>query len=247
MSIKKILALSFFFYFLTLSVLFLYLLKPASTQLIVSPHTLPDLATLEDIQERKDRFLTLLDPLINIANAKINQERDQIIKIEARFLQDSLSPKNRRELAILTRKYEVKETELALKIEKLKLRINVIPKALVLVQAANESAWGTSRFALTANNLFGQWCFSKGCGIVPNNRAPGARHEVQKFPNLLAAIESYMLNINTHDAYRELRTIRAKQNAASALQLVEGLESYSERGEDYIRELKQMIRFNNLE
>ena len=42
------------------------------------------------------------------------------------------------------------------------------------MQAANESAWGTSRFARIGLNFFGQWCYSKGCGMVPKRRNTGA-------------------------------------------------------------------------
>src|SRR5690606_15885495 len=132
-------------------------------------------------------------------------------------------------------KYKVKKSEpLEKQLHILNLRINKVPPSLVLTQAANESAWGTSRFALDANNLFGQWCFTEGCGIVPANRATDAKHEVKHFDSVQDAVASYLRNINTHRAYRVLRKLRLelenKGEIASGYQLAGELGSYSERG-----------------
>ena len=116
------------------------------------------------------------------------------------------------------------------------------------MQAANESAWGTSRFAQQGYNFFGLWCYKKGCGFVPARRNSGANHEVAKFENLSRATYTYMRNINRHDAYRELRHIRASLRRAqlpvTGLALAEGLMNYSERGAAYVNELQNMIRYN---
>ena len=122
---------------------------------------------------------------------------------------------------------------------------------MVLAQAAIESAWGTSRFARQANNLFGQWCFAPGCGIVPLHRPSDATYEVEKFPSVGAAVEAYYLNLNTHAAYRALRTIRRESRlqgkTLSGALMVAGLEKYSGRGIHYVEELRSMIRTNQLE
>jgi Bax protein len=59
---------------------------------------------------------------------------------------------------------------------------------------------------------------------------------------------SYMRNLNSHPAYRDLRAIRLKlsesQKEVTGHALAEGLMKYSERGEEYIKELRQMIRVN---
>ena len=95
-----------------------------------------------------------------------------------------------------------------------------------------------------------QWCFIKGCGIVPEQRAGDAFHEVASFKSPYASVRSYMLNINRHDAYQELRRIRAEalknKGFASGTVVAGGLESYSERGHEYIDEVRSMIRFNKL-
>src|SRR5690606_11880502 len=129
-------------------------------------------------------------------------------------------------------------------------RVDVLPSSLVLAQAANESAWGTSRFAVEGNNYFGQWCFTEGCGLVPDRRLSEASHEVKAFTSAGESVEAYFMNINTFGAYQGLRLMREELRRSGqiidGLTLAEGLESYSERGEEYIEELQSMIQFNEL-
>lgn len=129
-------------------------------------------------------------------------------------------------------------------------RVDVIPTSLVLAQAANESAWGTSRFAREGNNIFGQWCFDEGCGLVPNRRGEDASHEVRAFASVEAAVRAYFRNLNTHPSYEDLRTLRASMRMQglplNSMVLARGLTRYSERGMDYVLELQDMIRINEL-
>lgn len=130
-------------------------------------------------------------------------------------------------------------------------RVDTLPAALVLAQAANESAWGTSRFAREGNNLFGQWTFTPGTGIVPKGRPPGATYEVRRFRDLEDSIRGYFTNLNTHAAYRELRktrqTLRTQGKEVTGKILAGGLSRYSSRGYAYVREIQSMIDHNNLE
>jgi Bax protein len=129
-------------------------------------------------------------------------------------------------------------------------RADIVPASLAIAQAANESAWGTSRFAKLGNNFFGQWCFSKGCGIVPKSRDTNKNHEVADFRSPADSVESYMLNLNTHDAYKPLRKIRQslreEDKAVTGVALSYGLGKYSERGDEYGKEIREMISFNKL-
>ena len=135
-------------------------------------------------------------------------------------------------------------------LEELMLRVDFIPVSLVLAQAANESAWGVSRFAVEGNNIFGQWCYEKGCGIVPARREAGAKHEVKIFDNVQNSIKAYFLNINTHDSYSYLRDLRAKMRDRSLkldpMSLAIGLGRYSERGDSYVDEIQRIIIQNDL-
>ena len=151
-------------------------------------------------------------------------------------------------LKSLARKYRVEwnESDPQSVIDTLRRRIDLVPVPLVLVQAAKESGWGTSRFAREGNNLFGQWCYTKGCGIVPARRSSGAKHEVQVFDSVEDAINAYLHNINTADAYRSLREIRARQRKAGktpdGIALADGLLYYSQRREAYVKEVKLMLQ-----
>ena len=78
-----------------------------------------------------------------------------------------------------------------------------------MAQAANESGWGTSRFALEGNALFGQWTWSKK-GISPKKKDPNKSHKVLQFQILKASVRAYKNNLNTHNAYKEFREARAQ-------------------------------------
>ena len=99
--------------------------------------------------------------------------------------------------------------------------------------------------------MFGIWCFREGCGVKPLRREAGRKYEVAKYNTVEESVEAYMLNINSHRAYRELRNIRstarATDNNLSGIALAEGLAGYSARGEQYVKEIKQLIRVNKLQ
>ena len=124
--------------------------------------------------------------------------------------------------------------------------MDIVPLQLALVQAAKESSWGRSRYAVQSNNIFGQWCFKQGCGVIPKERPAGARHEVRKFDSVSDAIRSYIHNLNSHYRYNNLREIRQslRQNgqAIEGDELVDGLLFYSERRHQYVEEIRSMIR-----
>lgn len=130
-------------------------------------------------------------------------------------------------------------------------RINTVPSSLALAQSANESAWGTSRFAQEGNNYFGQWCFQPGCGLVPKSRTAGKTHEVEKFSSAADSVKAYIDNLNRNSAYEKLRSLRAqraeKNGSFSGTELAPGLLKYSERGKEYVLEIQSMIRINKLE
>ena len=119
-----------------------------------------------------------------------------------------------------------------------------------MAQAANESAWGTSRFAREGKNFFGQWCYTEGCGIIPARRLAGASHEVRRFDSVFDSVEAYIMNLNTFPNYQQLRDIRQQVRQSGrtidGISLSEGLDSYSSRGDEYIFELQSMIYSNNL-
>lgn len=211
---------------------------------------IPDFAVIQDVTVKKKAFFNYLLPEIKRQNQKIMEERHFLLGM-AQKLQNGepLSLRNQARLDTLAEKYKLKsKAEPLVRVETLLVSADIIPPELVLVQAANESAWGTSRFARQGYNFFGLWCFKKGCGFVPSRRTDGAAHEVARFNNLSHAVMTYMRNLNRHAAYREMRKIRQalrdNHQPVSAEAMVQGLMNYSERGQDYIDELLNMIRYN---
>ena len=210
----------------------------------------PDFSVYTQVEDKKAAFFNYLRPEVEKQNAYLLTLRHYVQTLYRKALaEEPFSEDDITRLAWLEKEYRVKSSDpLNTKLLNLLQKIDVLPAELVLVQAANESAWGTSRFAREGYNFFGMWCFVEDCGFVPKRRNEGAVHEVAKYDDLSQAMYSYMRNLNRHPAYKDLRDIRAqlrnsgKEVTANAL--VEGLTRYSERGEEYIHELQQMIRVN---
>ncbi|WP_428772468.1 glucosaminidase domain-containing protein [Vibrio sp.] len=215
----------------------------------------PDFSSFSDVNEKKSAFFGFLLPGVAYENQRILQERSVLDGAKKSFQQSKLSDKQTKQLNRLARKYDlpIEKNEFSLDwFDEMLVRVNVIPYPLVLTQAANESAWGTSRFARQGNNYFGQWCYQQGCGLVPLSRVEGMTHEVAKFKSAQQSIHNYFMNVNRNAAYQELRQLREALveqgkdllGTESALHLTDGLLKYSERGLDYVNDLKAMIRHN---
>ena len=214
---------------------------------------IPAFKEISHIPARKQAFFDYLTPAIEYQNQLI-RERRQIVKgIEIKLNHaEEITSAQQKYMVTMRERYRVPADSTTDEAVALLLRrVDTIPVSMVLAQAAMESAWGTSRFAREANNLFGQWCFTKGCGVVPAKRSKGLTHEVQKFASVDKAIASYFLNINSHPTYvltRDAREkLRAKGKALTGHAMVVGLEKYSAKGQEYIDELRSMIRSNKLE
>ena len=197
------------------------------------------------VEKKKSIFFRLILPLILVSNENILSDRE-IVQTAA------LNSEKLVNLAIKYRVIKNQNTPLTkpLRLQLLK-RVNTIPPSLALAQAAEESGWGTSRFALEGNAFFGQWDFS-GKGIKPKQqRKELGNYGIASFDSPLASVEGYMLNINTGSAYQALRDLRAEQvmnnKAYSGILLAGTLINYSERREEYIRGLRTLIRYNKLE
>jgi Bax protein len=210
----------------------------------------PNFSSYKNVLKKKKAFFSYLLPEIRKENNLVRAERKQVLELHEQTIQGNELPDGEQEfLDELRVKYRVAEdlSNQDASAELIK-RVDIIPAELILVQAANESGWGTSRFAQKGYNFFGLWCFSKDCGFVPKQRNKGTVHEVAKFRDLSHAVKTYLHNLNRHYAYAPLREIRYKQRQANqsitAKALVQGLESYSERGTDYIDELLSMMRVN---
>lgn len=204
-----------------------------------------------DADARKDIFFQTLLPLVLRANEVILIDRE---KLRALAEDKDLSDDDNTWLLQLGERYGVVddgETQLSKKqLSTLIRRVDVIPPSLALGQGAYESAYGTSRFAEQGNALFGQWRWGKGAMKPKRQRTELGNYGIAAFKTPLASVRAYMLNLNTHPAYRPLRDLRAEaRNEGRALSgpaLAAGLERYSERGQVYIDTLRKLIQTNAL-
>ena len=202
-----------------------------------------------ELSEHKRRFIQVLLPLIEEENQRILAVRDKLLLMKNK---SSLAKYDRTLLARLSKEYRVRRDglgELQL-VDEMLLHVDVLLADLVLAQAAMESAWGESRFANEANNYFGQWCFKKGCGLVPKRREVGKKHEVRRFASPAESVRAYMKNINSHPAYSVLRALRHQRQmenmVASGEELARGLKSYSKMGQGYVLAIRSIIKSNAL-
>lgn len=215
---------------------------------------IPDFKTIETAAARKKAFFDYLLPLIEARNGKVLAERAQLLAISQKPI-EALSRKDRSTIKQLAERYKLTLNEepplTPADITALLERVDAIPPSLALAQAASESGWGRSRFARLGHNYFGEWCFTKGCGFTPKNRLEGAVHEVRRFDHPKESVAGYFYNLNTGDAYRDLRKLRAQLRAADEAltgpKLAPGLLNYSERREDYVRDIQLIIRSNKLD
>ena len=213
----------------------------------------PDFASINDVIVKKQQFFDYLEDYIIAENEKIAAIRQELEPYAAIANSGVAFSRREREWVLeLANAYRIDTAVLSDReiVNELMLRVDEIPVSMALAQAANESAWGTSRFALEGNNIFGEWCYDEGCGIVPLRRASGATHEVQRFESIEESISSYFLNINTHNSYRYLRELRADMRASgrplNPMTLAMGLGRYSQRGDNYVDEVQNIILQNDL-
>lgn len=212
---------------------------------------LPDFSVYEDSKEKKKAFFDFLQPIVEYENDKVMAERDFILeKYQQVKSSDTLTNEDKSRLLGLSLKYRIKAD---LKFDEgffrpFLIKVDKIPVELALIQAANESAWGTSYFARKGNNLFGQWCFSPGCGIVPRRRSEGSTHEVAKFETVNEAVATYIRNLNSHPAYKPLRVnrydARLNNEKPSGHDMAIGLQKYSAKGMEYVEIIRAMIDKN---
>jgi Bax protein len=209
-----------------------------------------DIRQMNSVDRRKAVFIKTMLPLILRVNEELRHVRSRI-----RDLADRLN-----EGGVLTEaERNWLDTQFALhavssgKIDVLLRRVDVIPPSLALAQAAEESGWGTSRFALDGHALFGQRAHPEGRGIVPAAHAEDGGIKVKAFDALMDGVRSYARNLNTHNAYRDFRKLRASMRGKArgplgfnSMRLAETLERYSERGAAYVETIQSIIRVNNL-
>ena len=201
-----------------------------------------DIKTLGDTKKKRELFIKIVLPLILSENSKITEDRKKLFKILGKNFN---TVGERVWLKRRFKEYKIDDRDLS----KLKMRMDIIPVSIALAQAANESGWGTSRFALEGNALFGQWTWSKK-GISPKNKDPDQSHKILQFQVLKASVKAYKNNLNTHNAYKEFREVRAQLRQENkqiiGLDLVRYLKAYAAIGEKYVLIIEDIIEKNSL-
>ena len=201
-----------------------------------------DLDDLQSVKLKKETFIKIVLPLIVAENEKILDDREKLkVLKEKKFTSDLEKQWLRQKLL----EYKVKKGDF----KELMYRMDMIPVSIALAQAAKESGWGTSRFALEGNAIFGQWTWS-GQGIAPLNRESDKNHKILKFPILRASVKAYKNNLNTHKSYAKFREkrnqLREKNKRITGLALTGTLKNYAQTGSEYTKILNQIITQNRL-
>ena len=201
-----------------------------------------DLDRLKNSKKKKDTFIKIIMPLILDENNKILENRRKLFKILGK---STNSMGEKRWLKRRFKEYGIKKGD----ITTLKVKMDIIPPSIAIAQAAIESGWGTSRFALEGNAMFGQWTWSKK-GIEPTDKSKNQNHKILRFSMLRSSVKAYKNNLNTHNAYKEFREKRAElrknNKKISGLKLVNYLYNYAATGKEYTKSLKRTIDQNRL-
>ena len=201
-----------------------------------------DLDEIKDTKLKKETFIKIVLPLVVAENDKILDDKIKLKRITSKKM---TSDKEKSWLRLKLREYKVKNSD----IEELNKRMDIIPVSIALAQAAKESGWGTSRFALEGNAIFGQWTWT-GQGIEPLNRGKNEGHKILRFPILRASVKAYKNNLNTHKGYSEFRekrhNIRKRNKTIKGLDLTDTLDRYAQTGKKYTDILEQIIKQNDL-
>ncbi len=205
-----------------------------------------------ETQIKKNVFISILLPIALKGNELVLEERklmkaaflsNNIYKIESLAKKYNVNDFKKYNFSNLTKKnIDIIKTELLIK-------INKIPLAMILSQSIIESGWGSSRFAQEGNALFGEWTWKKNVGIKPKGNL-NANFAVKKFKNLLESLNSYILNLNRHPAYSEMRKFRAMKyktgKKITGYDTANFLNKYAEIGFEYVIKIENMIKSNKL-
>ena len=146
-----------------------------------------DLDNLQSVKLKKETFIKIVLPLIVAENEKILDDREKLTTlIEKKFTSDAEKQWLRQKLL----EYKVKKGDL----KELMFRMDMIPVSIALAQAAKESGWGTSRFALEGNAIL-----VNGLGmdkVLRHLKRDGNKnHKILKFPILRASVKAYKNNL----------------------------------------------------
>ena len=187
------------------------------------------------VKEKKQRFVDLVLPAILIAKEEYKARLDWVRSVSKK---DNMTPVEEEKLKKLMKDFR------ATSLQDLEKRLVTHPTSIVLAQASIESGWGTSRFFVQANNIFGVWSFNPDDPRIPTlSTRNGKRMYLYKYNTLSESVDDYFKLLATRKPFEQFRNARLKTQ--DPFKLVEYLDKYSERGEAYVEDLKAQIRHNN--
>ncbi|MGD9650056.1 MAG: glucosaminidase domain-containing protein [Dongiaceae bacterium] len=211
-----------------------------------------DMNNINVSAEKKALFVRVMLPLILAVNQNLEAVRDRLLAVASRLeAGQSLADADQAFAMKLAAQYGIAAEALTpAVIGELLKRVDIIPTSLALAQAAEESGWGTSRFSIEGNALYGQQVYGAGKGMLPGDRPEGKRYYVKHFNSLAETVASYAHNLNTHRSYKAFRDMRAQARNAGknpdGYTLAAALEKYSERGTAYVATLRTIMKTNDL-
>ncbi|NJN25945.1 MAG: hypothetical protein HC819_08245 [Cyclobacteriaceae bacterium] len=193
-----------------------------------------------DMETRKKKFVEVILPTILIYHHQLGQEREKVKILHEKYRNEvAWSIEDSMFVQPVFQRYKTDE------FEELIDRMEPPPTSLAIAQAALESGWGSSRFFKEANNVFGIWSFSENDErIVANLSRDGKAIYLKKYSNLLGSVEDYHLLLASSDHYSDFRDCIQRGN--NVFELIWYLRTYSERRDQYVIMLRNVIAANQL-
>lgn len=201
------------------------------------------------VAQKKALFFSILLPIVQFHNETTLARRQRLLDMASGVSDDAFFRAMAEHYALARHPHPLATR--ADSLSELIHRVDVVPPSLVLAQAAIESGWGTSRFARSGNNLYGQRIWRSDLQGMTAEGAATSRFRLAVYVNIAASVRSYMRNLNSHPSYGDLRALRAESRAQDGAVLgavlAAGLSRYSTRGAEYVADVKRLIRGNALE
>ncbi len=208
------------------------------TDSLVIPYVYTHVVSLQNlpVSVKKQKFIDMMLPAVLVAKTQIDLQRNRLLQLTRK---PKLTSSDSAFLHVLMKKFKTDSTGELLK------RMHTFPVSIILAQAANESGWGSSRFFIQADNPFGIWSFDAGeSRIAASKSRNGKVIYLRKFNNLAEAIDAYYVMLSTRKIFSSFQ--EAIQKTSNPFVLVRALSSYSERGNNYVNDLIQLMKNNKL-
>jgi len=109
-------------------------------------------------------------------------------------------------------------------------KISRVPTSIIIAMAGIESGWGTSRFAMEGNALFGVRTWDDNTPQMKPLELPDADFGVKKYRNKCDSVRDMIRILNTHPAYELFRERKEQQiddGKWNYRELLEGMTAWS--------------------